>query len=782
MSSRINTVDKSDISNLIPSFFIIAFLLVGFIPNLSAVDKIAPQWLYLSVINILSGSYLIYKKNDFLSRIINILNSHISIFYILFFLWASFSFFYALNPTEVLVNLARHSNTLFMYLHLGIFIYEIKNKNILSSWLITLILSVEVYSVFIQAMNMIETNGTIVPGLLKGVTANRNITAFSIALKIPFVLYLLNNTKNRFIVVSLTGLIFFSILGLTMISSRASFIAIGLILSGLFFVTFYKYFFLDVKDSITKIIFKISQYIIPLVFALIVNQLYFSSKGADVISRAGTIAISTSDDSISKRLRYYEDVLNHLSSNPIFGTGIGNWKLESIKYDKLDIDGYIVPYHAHSDFIQLGAELGFIGFFLYLGIFISAIFFVYKIAFKSSLSNDNKIFSLFLLISLGVYLIDANLNFPIARPQELAPWALVMSLISFYYLKSINERELIPFINTKKLKYFFPFFTLLFSLPALSITNQTYKSHIIQMRLLSDFNSDSYSVSLNEIETIPDIPNITVTTIPMDAIKARYYFHYKKFDKALDLLKKSESANPYLSYSDALSSVVYQFKGDMFNAKKYAKKAFYNLPKNAFHISEYIKIITQTKDVEELESAYKLLIRNNNLVGWKNYLVALTNIEKTVGNDIYEKRAKKALDLFPEDKEIKVLYKNITIGTSNVENALKASEKAQIFYNEKNFYKAAELYDQAIFYDPLEYSYYENASISYYSIQDYDRSLLRINVVINDMNPLNGKCEYIKGLNYLQLGLVQDACDLFKTSIASGFEESKSLNSQYCKN
>jgi tetratricopeptide (TPR) repeat protein len=163
-------------------------------------------------------------------------------------------------------------------------------------------------------------------------------------------------------------------------------------------------------------------------------------------------------------------------------------------------------------------------------------------------------------------------------------------------------------------------------------------------------------------------------------------------------------------------------------------------------------------------------------------LVALTNIEKTVGNDIYEKRAKKALDLFPEDQEIKVLYKNITIGRSNVENALKASEKAQIFYNEKNFYKAAELYDQAIFYDPLEYSYYENASISYYSIQDYDRSLLRINVVINDLNPLNGKCEYIKGLNYLQLGLVQDACDLFKTSIASGFEESKSLNSQYCKN
>ena len=39
-----------------------------------------------------------------------------------------------------------------------------------------------------------------------------------------------------------------------------------------------------------------------------------------------------------------------MSSNPIFGAGLGNWKLKSIDYDAKDIVGYIVPYHAHSDF------------------------------------------------------------------------------------------------------------------------------------------------------------------------------------------------------------------------------------------------------------------------------------------------------------------------------------------------------------------------------------------------------------------------------------------------
>ena len=53
-----------------------------------------------------------------------------------------------------------------------------------------------------------------------------------------------------------------------------------------------------------------------------------------------------------------------MKSNPVFGVGLGNWKLKSIEYDAKDILGYVVPYHAHSDFIQLGAELGIIGFLL----------------------------------------------------------------------------------------------------------------------------------------------------------------------------------------------------------------------------------------------------------------------------------------------------------------------------------------------------------------------------------------------------------------------------------
>ena len=100
------------------------------------------------------------------------------------------------------------------------------------------------------------------------------------------------------------------------------------------------------------------------------------------------------------------------------GVGLGNWKFKSIEYDK-NMSGYVVPYHAHSDFIQLGAELGVLGFCSYLGVFLLALFFSLKILFKINIKKEERIFIYFTLTSLGVYFIDANLNFPIARPQVI---------------------------------------------------------------------------------------------------------------------------------------------------------------------------------------------------------------------------------------------------------------------------------------------------------------------------------------------------------------------------
>ena len=774
MSKRRPT--KSDSLAFMAPLLLILYLCIGFIPNWQAVDKIAPQWLIMSILNLISLSYLINIRKSILGVLTLNLKSKLTITYIGFILWAMVSLAYAINPTEVFVNLARQFNVFLMFFSMAILCYGLKNKMNLLSWVVTSILAVEVYAVLNEALQMINTSGIISSGTLKGVTANRNITAFSIAIKIPFVLFLIHRLKKNSIKLTLGVLVSASLIALSIIQSRASFVAIGftiLAYLGLNIVLYLK----DKKNW--KQILQLGYLFIPILVAIIVNQTVLSSKVADVISRAATISLSTNDGSVNQRLRYYEDVLTHLTSNPIFGVGLGNWKLKSIDYDKNDINGYIVPYHAHSDFIQLGAELGIVGFLLYLGVFIWAVFFGYRLVRFSEHSLDEKVFIFLLITALGVYSVDANLNFPIARPQVLVVWTLIIALITGYYQKEHNKTlKLSP---NAKLSFGFLALSLLLSLPSIYINNTVYKSLKGQMFLLQDFNSNNYNVPLNQIDNIvPDMPNITVTTIPINSVKARYYVNAKKYDKALTLLDKGTSANPYLYYSEILKSQIFQEQGKLDSAKVYARKAFFGLPNNDLHASRYINLINITRDKKALEEAFELLTYKNKLVNWKNYLIIANSINNP-NDPVLIERAKKAVEIFPNSSEIKNLYTQIAIGTGKLNESIAFSKTGLEYFNKGDHINAAKQFELAIKANPLDYANFENAATSNYLNGNLDKAIEQIDIVINDLNPLNGKCEYIKALIYIKMGDPIGACPLLETSRDSGFSQAEATFDQYCK-
>ena len=53
----------------LPSFYessiFILYLCIGFIPNLDAIDKIAPQWLFMGFLNIIVGIFIIKNRKSF---------------------------------------------------------------------------------------------------------------------------------------------------------------------------------------------------------------------------------------------------------------------------------------------------------------------------------------------------------------------------------------------------------------------------------------------------------------------------------------------------------------------------------------------------------------------------------------------------------------------------------------------------------------------------------------------------------------------------------------------
>lgn len=765
-----------DSIKLIAPVILIGYLCLGFVPNLQAVDKIAPQWVGMTLLNILSLTVFIYFRKSLKAEISKIISPYLSLFYIGFILWGGLSYFYAINSTEVIVNITRQFNVLMMFLSMGVLLYNLKSKARFISWILFIILSIEVYAVLAEALQMINTTGEITSGALKGVTANRNITAFSIAIKIPFVLYLVGVLRKIGLKFLLTAGVFLSLLCLSIIQSRASFIAIGIITLGYIAMQTILYFKQTKNISSLLSIFYI---VIPLLLAIAVNQTFIANKGADALSRAATISLSTNDGSVNQRLRYYEDVLTHLTSNPFFGTGLGNWKLKSIDYDSKDIVGYVVPYHAHSDFIQLGAELGIIGFLLYLGVFLWAIYYAYVFIRYSKSSLEDKTFVFLLLVALGVYSVDANLNFPIARPQVLVVWTTIMALIVIYFQKHKSAYQ-----KVKTHKILTPIFLILSInclLPSLYVTNKVYQSLKGQMFLLQDFNSNQFTVPLTQVDNfVPEIPNITVTTIPINSVKARYYVNAKQYDKALALLDKGTEANPYLFYSEILKSQIYQEKGQIDSAKVYAKKAFFGLPNNDLHASRLINLINLTRDRASLEEAFELLTYKNKENNWKNYLIVASGLYPP-GDKKLTDRAKKAVKLFSLNPEFQGLYRQIAVGAAEVNTASEYSIKGLESFKEQDFINAASQFEKALESNPLDYTHFENAATANYMIGNLEKALDQINVVINDLNPLNGKCEYIKALIFIRMGDPIGACPLLATARDSGFMQAEDTFNQYCR-
>ena len=769
-----NSFQNLNTSNFIPSFFLIAYLCLGFVPNWDAVDKIAPQWLLMNLLNVISLGYILYFRNKLSLQISNTIGSTLSYTYIGFIGWAALSYFYAINSIEVIVNITRQVNVLMMFIVMGILIYNFKEKRTLVSYVITAILAIEVYAVLNEALQMINTSGFINSGNLKGVTANRNITAFSIAIKIPFVVFLLYKFSKPLFKVGLSGIILLSILCLSLIQSRASFLALAF--TSLSFLVLCVTLYLNDKNR--RQLYQFTYFLIPLFLAIGINQVFFSDKGADALARASTISAGTNDDSVNQRLRYYEDVLTHLSSNPIFGVGLGNWKIKSIDYDSEDIVAYVVPYHAHSDFIQLGAELGIIGFLLYLGVFLWAIYYVYFLIRFSSISTEEKIFLFLMLTALGVYTVDANLNFPIARPQSLVVWTMIIALINFYYqknFKSLKHSNSRPFLN-----YSFLGLAIITIIPSVYVTNNVFKSLKGQMYMLRDFNSNQFNVPINKIDAlVPEIPNITVTTIPINSMKARYYVNAGKYEKALALIEKGTHANPYLYYSELLKSQIFIASGKMDSAKVYAKKSFFGLPNNALHSSNYLRTINQTRDRESLEEAFEMIVFKNDINNWRNYLTVASNLYPPNDKKMTA-IAKQAAKLFPQDQTIQVLYRSIVVGSSASNEAAIFSGKALEFFNLTDYKNAAINFEKAYELNPLEFSYYENAATSNYLLGNLGKALLQINEVINKLNPLTGKCEYIKALIFIKMGDPIGACPLLKTAKDSGHYPSNNVYAQNC--
>lgn len=414
----------------ISKIIILLFLLSYAWPNFTSIDRIGNQWLYLSVVNLISIVYVYIKyQGNFSFNLIK--KSKTLKWYFIFLMSCLLSIVYAKNLPEALITF-NHILNVFVSFFLTVYLLnKINNASNFIVMLFLLALIVEVFFSFIPIIMDLEKGQlTFRSQVYSGLAANINITSFSIVFKLPFLLYFLFNSTSsikKFFISILLIMLFFTI---SVLGTRGAYMAV---FSTLIFTIYYilknRKDFKRIRISALALFLAIS---LSFVFNVITTRKYNSEN---VLSRASTISLSTKDGSVNQRLRYYKQGVSQFISNPLVGLGIGNYKFKSIEMDKKDIKGYVVPYHAHNDFIQIAVEQGVLGLVSYIMIFITFIFSMIKQRlFRSRDLN------IFLLASFSIFLIDSMFNFPIARPISQIQFVLLLSLVSFEQIKLKNEK------------------------------------------------------------------------------------------------------------------------------------------------------------------------------------------------------------------------------------------------------------------------------------------------------------------------------------------------------
>ena len=395
---------KKLIIPLLLSCFFFTFLIDQF---QSAYDRSAPQVLFLSIINLIALLYLFNKYS--IKSIISYVKSNKSfIYYSAYILISGLSIIVAENKTEAIIIYSRYATYLTAFF--AILILSKSNRfNITDFFLKIIIVSIIIEStgVLYAVIDDVIVNGATFSrgNQYRGFSANINIVAFSLVAKSPVIFYYIFKNENKIRLVLFYTLFFMICSSLFFLLTRGAFLAFIVI-------TFLIFAYRLIKEYKTSII-KVGISLIILFSSFQFSTLIINSNDSNIIvDRVSSIRLDNSDKSINQRLRFSYHSIKMISKNPLLGIGIGNWKFKSIEYDGKNMMEYTVPFYAHNDFLQIGAEIGILGLAFYLLFIIRP----FLILIKKIYSSKEVFFDMILLSMILVCIMDSLFNFPIGRP------------------------------------------------------------------------------------------------------------------------------------------------------------------------------------------------------------------------------------------------------------------------------------------------------------------------------------------------------------------------------
>ena len=765
--------------------FTILYLLVHFIPDLGGADVMGAQWLYSSALDLVVLGYIFFNKSTYSEAIQAIYSYKFTLVFSALVIWAMGSYFYALNPTETLVTLARLITTYIIFINVSILFYKQDIEKVFNivAYIVGFILLYDAIYVISTFNNNVKTNFDPSIGSITGNHGNKNVMAASLLIKFPFIVWIIVRSKIL-VRVLCSFVLLLGTIALFLLSTRSTFVGLAIIIILFAATTFYFRDKKDIKESLGRMLF----FVLPVVVAFFISNLIIANATdtaeESIMNGAVTARIQSiklENNASSGRLHLWEGAIDYATKHPFMGAGYGNWKLASIPYEKEYTNDLFVPYHSHNDFLEMFADLGIVG-----GLCFGMMFLLFPIyAFTIWRNKVAKAFHLPATISfmaVTCYAVDAFLNFPAERTAMQTMLAISAALvwIPFGHLKSttlLSKKSWLPMV--------YLVLAISLVLPSIYIAKLTYDSLKVQKYVMGEIDADP-KMDLNEVkEGLPSIPNLSTSTLPIPALIARYEFRDKHYDEALRLLRESDYVNPSLHYNDFIRTAVFAAQQKFDSVSYYAKRAFYNWPRATSYYKNVIFAAAKQKDTVEIQKAFNLYNKYRpSGEAWNQYLLGMYEVKN--GTDAHlNSLLDSAIKTYPADS---ALFKNvISVFARSGNLALKntvivdyAAQGTQAFMK-GNYTKAAQSYIKAIASDPNNYTHYENAGICYYTAKDFKNAVIYFDKAIKFPTANTGKSEFFMAMSFIALNNKPKACESLYAAKSKNYAGVDTYISQNCK-
>ena len=618
----------------------------------------------------------------------------------------------------------------------------------------------------------------------RGITGNINIAAFSILIKIPVLYYLYVKSKSflsRTILYLLITLSIFVII--SVISSRASLVALGFITSLFIFIIYFR------RKLFHKFFFRIILFaLIPLILNISINVLIYKSlgqqTGKSLIDRVESLNLG--DTSSSQRLRYYSHAIDTFLENPIFGIGIGGWELESIKRDSKNIENYTVPYHVHNDYLEILAETGLLGFIIYFGIFFVISYRLLLFLFKNKNKPDHDLLIISILLCLIIFFIDSFFNFPFARTLIMNQVFILVSL-ALVALNSSSFEVKNPFKNvynkikrpTLKILYFI---VLILIIPILYSQFRVSKSYNDQAYLIGEFNANALNRSVdyaNKMEV--EYPNLSATAMPLGFFKGVIYAKTPgKESEAIEIFRKHKKVNPYNYFGETQIGDLYYRLGVLDSAKLYTKKAFYGIPNNMIHYANYLKVLTRLGDTTEIKEIRNKIKLDDSLID-EMYVLAMAGLlDKDEGKEVLRSAEKISYNFDDKNAMTRASIYVLNLGKEKALQAHKIFSEGLTLFDNGKYKEALSKFKESHEMNPLERAYAYNTANAYIRIGDDDSAIIYLDKIINNIDPTHGSSFYLRGLIYYDLDNKIQGCSDLRNAVKLGFRPAEAILKRFC--